>query len=77
MPLEQEEPLQGNWVFIRSFVTVFSFLYESPTPLAAAPQRTLTDREWECFQTGVLEKILESPLDRKEIKPDNPKGNQP
>ena len=25
----------------------------------------------------VLEKILESPLDRKEIKPVNPKGNQP
>ena len=27
------------------------------------------------FQTVVLEKTLESPLDRKEIKPDNPKGN--
>ena len=25
----------------------------------------------------VLEKILESPLDRKEIRPVNPKGNQP
>ena len=25
----------------------------------------------------VLEKILESPLDSKEIKPVNPKGNQP
>ena len=25
----------------------------------------------------VLEKTLESPLDRKEIKPANPKGNQP
>ena len=24
----------------------------------------------------VLEKTLESPLDYKEIKPDNPKGNQ-
>ena len=30
-----------------------------------------------CFQTVVLEKILESPLDFKEIKPVNPKGNQP
>ena len=29
-----------------------------------------------CFQI-VLEKILESPLDCKEIKPVNPKGNQP
>ena len=30
-----------------------------------------------CFQTVVLEKILESPLCSKEIKPVNPKGNQP
>ena len=30
-----------------------------------------------CFQTVVLEKTLESPLDRKEIKAVNPKGNQP
>ena len=30
-----------------------------------------------CFWTMVLEKTLESPLDSKEIKPVNPKGNQP
>ena len=30
-----------------------------------------------CFQIVVLEKILESSLDSKEIKPVNPKGNQP
>ena len=29
------------------------------------------------FQTVVLEKTLESPLDSKEIKPVNPKENQP
>ena len=29
-----------------------------------------------CFWTVVLEKTLESPLDGKEIKPINPKGNQ-
>ena len=29
------------------------------------------------FQIAVLEKILESPLDSKEIKTVNPKGNQP
>ena len=34
-----------------------------------------TLKKW-CFQTVVLEKILESPLDCK-IKPVNPKGNQP
>ena len=33
-------------------------------------------KNW-CFWTVVLEKILESPLDHKEIKPVNPKGNQP
>ena len=30
-----------------------------------------------CFWTVVLEKTLESPLDCKEIKPVNPKGNKP
>ena len=35
--------------------------------------------EWKiwCFWTVVLEKTLESPLDFKQIKPANPKGNQP
>ena len=33
-------------------------------------------RNW-FFQTVVLEKTLESPLDCKEIQPVNPKGNQP
>ena len=35
-----------------------------------------TWKNW-CFWTVVLEKTLWSPLDRKEIKPINPKGNQP
>ena len=30
----------------------------------------------DAFETVVLEKTLESPLDCKEIKPVNPKGNQ-
>ena len=33
-------------------------------------------KNW-CFWTVVLEKMLESPLDSKEIKPVNPKGSQP
>ena len=32
-------------------------------------------KNW-CFQTVVLDKTLESPLDCKESKPVNPKGNQ-
>ena len=35
-----------------------------------------TWKNW-CFWTVVLEKTLWSPLDSKEIKPINPKGNQP
>ena len=33
-------------------------------------------KKW-CFRIVVLEKTLEGPLDSKEIKPVNPKGNQP
>ena len=33
-------------------------------------------KNW-CFQTVVLEKTLESPLDCQEIQPVSPKGNQP
>ena len=33
-------------------------------------------KNW-CFRTVVLKKTLESPLDCKEIKPGNSKGNQP
>ena len=33
-------------------------------------------KNW-CFQTVVLDKTLESPLDCKKIKSDNPKGNHP
>ena len=33
-------------------------------------------KNW-CFQIAVVEKIFKSPLDSKEIKPVNPKGNQP
>ena len=33
-------------------------------------------KNW-CFRIAMMEKTLESPLDCKEIKPVNPKGNQP
>ena len=39
-------------------------------------KESCTPKNW-CFQTVVLDKILESPLDCKEIKPVNSKGNQP
>ena len=37
---------------------------------------TVKKTECWCFQTVVLEETLDSPLDCKEIKPVNPKGNQ-
>ena len=40
------------------------------------PKGGWTPKNW-CFWTVVLEKTLESPLDCKEIKPVNAKGNQP
>ena len=39
-------------------------------------KKGLAQKNW-YFWTVVLEKTLESPLDCKEIKPVNPKGNQP
>ena len=39
-------------------------------------EETWAPKNW-CFWTVVLEKTLESSLDCKEIKPVNPKGNQP
>ena len=36
---------------------------------------TWVQKNW-CFWIAVLQKILESPLDSKEIKPISPKGNQ-
>ena len=38
-------------------------------------KESLTPKNW-CFLVVVLEKTLESPLDCREIKPVNPKGNQ-
>ena len=43
--------------------------------VSVGPQRRLSDEEL-VFLTVVLEKILESSLDCKDIKPVIPKGNQ-
>ena len=40
-----------------------------------SPKESWAPKNW-CFWTMVLEKILENPLDCKEIKPVSPKGNQ-
>ena len=46
------------------------------TDLRAGPKRRLRAKNW-CFGTMVLEMIFECPLNSKEIKLVNPKGNQP
>ena len=43
--------------------------------VSVVPERGWVPKNW-CFQTVVLEKTLESPLDGKEIKTVHPKGNQ-
>ena len=49
--------------------------------LSCVDVRVGPEKDWElknwCFQLVVLEKTLESPLNFKEIKIVNPKGNQP
>ena len=59
-------------VHIIKAMVFLAVIYESKswtTKKAWAP------KNW-CFQTVVLEKILESPLDSEEIKPINLKGNK-
>ena len=55
--------------------TIYQLSYQG------SPQWMWVLEEWVsknwCFQIVVLAKILESPLDSKEIKPINPKGKQP
>ena len=44
--------------------------------MRAGPQRRRSTKELMLSEAVVLEKTLESPLDSKESKPVNPKGNQ-
>ena len=47
-----------------------------PCSQLAAYKEDWVLKNW-CFRIVVLEKPLENPLDGKEVKPVNPKGNQP
>ena len=61
-----KDPYSQSYSFSSSYVLVWELDHKE----SWAP------KNW-CFWTVVLEKALESPLDGKEIKPVNPKGNQP
>ena len=64
--LVNKGPSSQGYGFSRSHVWMWELDYKESWAL----------KNW-CFWTVVLEKTLESPLDCKEIKPVNPKGNQP
>ena len=61
-----KDPYSQSYGFPNSHVWIWEVDYKEG----------LAPKNW-CFQTVVLEKTLESPLDSKEIKPLNPKRNQP
>ena len=60
-----KDPSSQSYGFSSSHVWMWELNYKETWGL----------KNW-CFWTMVLEKILERPLDCKEIKPVNPKGNQ-
>ena len=63
-----------------AYKSLYSQTYGFPSSLVQMWELELEEgwllNNW-CFQTVVLEKILDSPLDSKEIKSVNAKGNQP
>ena len=59
-------PYSQSYVFSNSYVQMWELDHKEDW----------VSKKW-CFQIVVLEKTLETPLDSKEIKPVNPKGNQP
>ena len=61
-----KDPYSQSYGFPRSHVQLWEFNRKEGRALKNC-----------CFQIVVLEKALETPLDCKEIKPVNPKGNQP
>ena len=64
--LADKGPSSQSYDFSSSYVGVWGLDHKEGWTL----------KNW-CFWTVVLEKTLESPLDCKEIKPVNPKGDQP
>ena len=63
-------PTKGRWVKATVFAIVMSRCESWTT-------RRLSAKEMMLLNCGAGEEALESPLDCKEIKPVNPKGNQP
>ena len=64
-PFADKDSYSQSYGFSSSHVQMWEFNHKEGWTL----------KDW-CFQTVVLEKTLERPLDSKEIKPVNPKGNK-
>ena len=64
--LADKNPYSQSYGFSNSHVQMWELVHKEGWAL----------KNW-CFWIVVLEKTLESPLDCKEVKPVNPKGNQP
>ena len=67
--IKKQRPLLTKVHLVNGFSSSHAWMWELDCEESWAP------KNW-CFWTVVLEKTLESPLDCKEIKPANPKGNQ-
>ena len=59
--------MNGSWIKGKHYFSLAVWLKKSTVGV---------HKNW-CFRILVLENSLESPLDSKDIKPVNPKGNQP
>ena len=80
--------LLNEWCYLTTLASAapYSFTLQSFTASVSFPSSHVWIENWtirkaehwriDAFELG-LEKTLESPLDSKEIKPVNPKGNQP
>ena len=68
------QKLQELFYIYSSKFSTFTFVVCHVWMWESDHKESWTPKNW-CFWTVVLEKTLESPLDCKEIKPVNPKGN--
>ena len=68
--------LLTKWLYKGLYNQSYSFSSSRVWMWALDHKEGWVPKNW-CFQTVMLEKTLESPLNSKEIKPVNSKGNQP
>ena len=87
-PMHENEKWKWSHCHVGLFATPWTIAHQAPPSMGfsrqeywsglplPSPNESWVPKNW-CFWTVVLENILESPLDSKQIKPVNPKGNNP